>query len=436
MRHRVEEFSSYISRIFPKDEDGYEDRVVRTSTLQVTDACNLRCTYCYQCNKGNHVLDFETAKKFIDILLAGDSPYINFENTRGLILDLIGGEPFMAIDVVEQITEYIINKMIIEGHPWLFRFRISFSSNGTLYFNPRVQEYLKKYHPWISIGFSIDGDKQLHDACRIFPDGSGSYDLAVSAAKHYMANYGKISTKMTLAPENVAYTTEAIKNLIDIGYEQIFCNCVFEEGWQLEHATTLYWQLKELSDYLFANNLHDEIYLSMFEENMFKPLNLENEDDDQNWCGGTGAMIAVDYKGDIFPCLRYMESSLGSSVPPLIIGTVDKGIESTPEQKHCVDCLKCITLTSQSTKECVECPIAKGCAWCSAYNYQYFGELNKRATFICCMHKARALANVYFWNKYYKALNMEERMECYVPREWALEIIPEDEYNSLLELSK
>ena len=40
MRHRVEEFSSYISRIFPKDEDGYEDRVVRTSTLQVTDACN------------------------------------------------------------------------------------------------------------------------------------------------------------------------------------------------------------------------------------------------------------------------------------------------------------------------------------------------------------------------------------------------------------
>ena len=52
------------------------------------------------------------------------------------------------------------------------------------------------------------------------------------------------------------------------------------------------------------------------------------------------------------------------------------------------------------------------------------------------MHKARALANVYFWNKYYRIMNMDKRMECHVPREWALEIIPEEEFEMLLELSK
>ena len=75
-----------------------------------------------------------------------------------------------------------------------------------------------------------------------------------------------------------------------------------------------------------------------------------------------------------------------------------------------------MTRCSQSTDECINCPIAAGCAWCSAYNYEYFGELNKRATFICIMHKARALANVYFWNKYYRAI--------------------EEEYNMLLDLTK
>ena len=39
---------------------------------------------------------------------------------------------------------------------------------------------------------------------------------------------------------------------------------------------------------------------------------------------------------------------------------------------------------------------------CSAYNFQEFGTVDKRATYICVMHKARALANVYFWNKYYE----------------------------------
>ena len=45
-------------------------------------------------------------------------------------------------------------------------------------------------------------------------------------------------------------------------------------------------------------------------------------------------MIAVDYKGDIYPCLRYMESSIGDNVKPIIIGTVDGGIEVTPEQSN------------------------------------------------------------------------------------------------------
>ena len=427
MRKRIEEFQNTVTRLFPCDKK------VPTVTIQVTDACNLRCSYCYQCNKGEHFISLETAKKFIDTILLGESPYINFENAYGFILEFIGGEPFLAIDIIDRITEYTINKMITEHHPWLFKFRISICSNGVLYFDEKVQNYLKKYKDFVAFSVSIDGDKELHDSCRVFPDGSGSYDKAVSAAQHYMKNYTKIGTKMTLAPGNISYTSKALQNLIAIGYDQIFCNCVFEEGWTVEHAKVFYSQLKNFSDYLFEKGLHDEVYVSLFEEDMFLSMSKE---EDSNWCGGNGSMIAVDYKGDIYPCIRYMESSLGTDVEPIIIGSVEKGIETTEKEKNWVKCLQCMTRCSQSTKECIECPIAKGCAWCSAYNYQYFGELNKRATFICVMHKARALANVYFWNTYYRMLRKGKRMKCNVPKEWALDIISEDEYNTLIKLAE
>ena len=68
----------------------------------------------------------------------------------------------------------------------------------------------------------------------------------------------------------------------------------------------------------------------MFDQNRYKPM---SHSENQNWCGGTGAMLAVDYKGDIYPCLRYMESSTGTEVKPLIIGHVDRGIGTLPEEQ-------------------------------------------------------------------------------------------------------
>ena len=52
------------------------------------------------------------------------------------------------------------------------------------------------------------------------------------------------------------------------------------------------------------------------------------------------------------------------------------------------------------------------------------------------MHKARALGNIYFWNKYYRQHGRQERMKMYIPDEWALEIINQNELNMLKELSK
>lgn len=398
-------------------------------TFQVTDGCNLRCSYCYQINKSTHVMTWEVAKQFCDYLLSTSLCDYSDTPVDGMIVEFIGGEPLLAIDLIDKITDYLFTTMIELNHPWIYKTRLSICSNGTLYFQPKVQEYIKKYNHFLSLGITLDGNKELHDMCRLFPDGTGSYDKALAATldaqKKYRQGYG---TKLTLAPANVGYTFAAIKNFIDLGFENIHLNCAYEKGWELEHAKILYDQLILTADYIIENNLADKVFVTMFDEHIGKPIDPNN---DQNWCGGNGRMVACDWRGDLYPCIRYMESSLGDSQPPLKIGDIYKGIGHTAQQRELINDLQSVTRSSQSTEECYYCPIGDGCAWCSGYNYQATGSYNKRATYICVMHKARSLANVYYWNMKYLYYNEPRVYHNWCPEEWAIPIIGEEEWLKL-----
>lgn len=99
--------------------------------------------------------------------------------------------------------------------------------------------------------------------------------------------------------------------------------------------------------------------------------------------------------------------------------------------------LRSITRQSQSEKKCLECPIAAGCGWCTAYNYEMSGTPNRRMTFICDMHKARVLAQCYHWNrKHLRDPEEYHHKKMYVPEEWAVPIIGEEEYRALKELEE
>lgn len=301
---------------------------------------------------------------------------------------------------------------------------ISICSNGVLYSDPKVQKFLNKWKHKLSFSITIDGDKELHDSCRVFPNGAPSYDIAIAGAKDWMARGNYMGSKITIAPGNIDYVSNAVKHMVELGYTDINANCVYEKGWTQEHATKLYYQLKTCADYLLDNNLENDIYVSILAEDMFKP---KSPDELQTWCGGLGDMLACDPDGWLYPCLRYMESSLGSDRPAVRIGNVYEGICQKEEEK-CLLCELCsVDRRSYNTDECFYCPIAQGCADCAAYNYQANGTFNQRATFICEMHKARCLANAYYYGKYYSKINSDEKFDLYMPDEWSLKIIPEEE---------
>lgn len=438
---RQESFQDQLIRLFSEENNEpirMNGKFTKTITFQVTENCNLRCTYCYQHEKRGNRMTFDVAKRFIDMVLAADertNQYITSTISQGVVLDFIGGEPFLEVELIDQICDYFVEQTMLLHHPWATRFRISISTNGVLYFEPKVQAFIKKWHENLSLGVSIDGNKELHDACRIDVNGDGTYDRAMAAVNHYREHYGQmVGSKMTIAPGNVNYLFSAVKSMIDSGYTQIYLNCVYEEGWTVEHAKTLYEQCKKLSDYLIENDLVDKIYLSLLDQDMAGGSLPET--DDRNYCGGTGLMLALDWKGDLFPCVRYMDNAICGKQPPYTIGNVDHGIMQTDEEIQRIECFECITRRSQSTDECWNCPIAKGCAWCSGYNYEVFGTPNKRATFICVMHKARVLSIAYLWNNWYRCKNSSQRYSLTIPQDWAEEIIGHDEYEKLKSLSE
>lgn len=426
-------YSNKIAKYFPTGKSLKIDcPSCKTLTIQLTEDCNLRCTYCYQINKSKKVMPFETAKKVIDALFEDNwklKGYYSHENITALILEFVGGEPFLEVKLMDKIMDYYIEQAFKFKSPLAYRFMISMSSNGTLYNDPEVQRFIKKWRNNLSLGISLDGCKELHDACRIFPDGSGSYDLVVNAVKQELLITPNMSTKMTFAPENIDYIPEAIKNLVNIGYKYINCNCVFEDVWKLSDAQRFYIKLKETADYLLT--LDYIPIVSIFNLDCgykIDPLN------NINWCGGTGLMLCVNPDGNFYPCIRYEESSVGPDVEPFIIGNVDDGIAKKPDEIERIKCLSCITRRSQSTDECFNCSIGSGCAWCSGYNYQKFGTPNHRATYICDMHKARVLANCYFWNKYFRLNNDKRRFRLFLENDKCLEIINKDELSILKQL--
>lgn len=428
-------------KFFEKAESN-NDKVglkTKTVTFQVTDRCNLCCSYCYQINKHTNSMPFETAKKFIDLMFEDyerEGSYLYKDECQAIIVEFIGGEPLLEIDLIDKITDYFMYKAISLKHPWANYVMFSMISNGLLYFDERVQKYLRKNRNLVSFGISVDGCKELHDMCRVDANGKGSYDIASKGCLYHKEHFDPyMLTKMTIAPSNITYIYDAIVNLYEnLHYDVIHCNCVYEKGWTVDHAKELYKQLKKVSDYVLKNDLEENIYISILYD---KGFNIDiDKISNTNYCGSTGSMLACDPFGKIFPCIRFMDTSLGDSVEPFILGDVDNGIGILPKHKDKINLLDSITMKSQSTQECIDCPIQGGCGWCTGYNYQETGSPNKRVTYTCITHKAEYLAAAYFWNNAYKKHNENEKFEMRIPKEWALEIIDEKEYNMLQNLSK
>ena len=128
-----------------------------------TEACNFRCTYCYE--------TFEN-RKMPRPVVTGIKSLID---RRGADLDELeiswfGGEPLLALDVITEISKHALHVAKTEG----FTFRSGMTTNGYFLDQDRFMQCLNHKIDFFQI--SLDGNPDDHNASRKLASGGGTFD--------------------------------------------------------------------------------------------------------------------------------------------------------------------------------------------------------------------------------------------------------------------
>jgi uncharacterized protein len=204
-------------------------REVRDTTqliLEVTEECNLKCSYCvysnnYQYEKklsGKH-LHFETVKKGFEYLYE----IIKDRLEKRLTISFYGGEPFVQFELVKKIVSYA--KSLFKGWQLVF----GATSNATLLREDIIKFLIAED---FNLLVSLDGPQYNHDAKRIYKNGKGTFRKvwkALELIKKWDANYfnTKISFNIVhsydlpLFDIYQFYTENEIINMNRVTYNQV-----------------------------------------------------------------------------------------------------------------------------------------------------------------------------------------------------------------------
>lgn len=388
------------SQLIYEPSGQWEQGGAKNITFIVTKDCQLACKYCYLVGKNEKErMTFEVAKKAIDYILSHEQDFPE----SSVIWDFIGGEPFLEIDLIDRICDYILTETYKLNHHWFGKFRYSFSTNGINYDSEKVQAFIQKYRDYLSIGITIDGTKAKHDLNRIWKgDGpeKGSYDDVVKNIPLWLSQFNRGATKVTISSADIPYVCESVLHLFDLGIHEVNINVVFEDVWKEGDDILFEEQLMKLADEIIDNDLYRGNTCSFFKEGIGVPLDPVHENN--NWCGA-GRMLSIDAAGNFYPCTRFAAYSLRDK-KPIIIGNVYDGIDYNKLRPFLT-----LDRLTQSPRECIECEVANGCSWCQGENYDAAETptIYQRSVAICNMHKARVRANNYYWNKLFSKLKTQ-----------------------------
>lgn len=169
--------------------------------LQVTQSCNLVCSYCPYANRTDGILQrnhsskhmsWETAKKCIDFYAEHSTA------AESIAICFYGGEPLLAIDLIVQCIGYA-NELFLDKEVVYY-----ITTNGTLLTDEMMVFFAENN---VKLTFSIDGPASIHDEYRKRADGRGSFEAAYSNLEKAVSIYNErgstqsININMVVNPE-------------------------------------------------------------------------------------------------------------------------------------------------------------------------------------------------------------------------------------------
>lgn len=171
-----------------------------TVVLNLTNQCNLACTYCYEYGEDKIVdTKFGSQPKFMDGATARETvEFLLRESGRRAHLTFFGGETLLNFPVLRETIEYARRRAAEVGKEIDF----SLTTNATL-LREEIIEFLAENHVGVTV--SIDGPREMQDQFRVFHNGRGSYDVVTPKVKELLKRHRSrpIGARVTLTSQTL-----------------------------------------------------------------------------------------------------------------------------------------------------------------------------------------------------------------------------------------
>lgn len=392
---QVRKFSNFgQSHQLPFLEEQLE-RSIESIHLEITQDCNLRCSYCpYQ----EHVEESRNfARKDMPFEIAKES--IHFLKQHSMDKDRVaigfyGGEPLLRFPFLEKCVRYareILNKKEI-----IF----TITTNATL-MTPEIAGFLLK--EGFSVVVSIDGPEIYHDRYRQAKDGSGSFDRTLKGLKTLAERYreiqkGNIFLNMVYTPPYSAAKLDVVeaflselKWLPEIRVSTVYPSSgtipkdMVDESDFRQDKNMVQWAFEKYQNrFSQSNAMVKGIVERQFSHFIQRPIHTEPQES----CSLNGCCLPgqrknyIDVEGRIHVCEK-----MPSHAPT--IGDVKKGFD--------LEAIKEIYIRRYAEKsigDCSGCWAARLCDICYYFAFNEKGEFDLEKKRRYCRIKLKSLETV------------------------------------------
>jgi uncharacterized protein len=270
--------------------------------VYVTFACNLRCTYCFESRSLQGQRGVIQPDVIDSLFRAIAELQQQRNNPMPPEITLFGGEPLLRGKAHEESITRILDSCKEKG------FRISLITNGVELGG--YSDLLSRYDIE-NIQITVDGPQRIHDRRRIFANGQGSFHRIVAGIDEALEKGLKISLRVNVDDENVAYLPELADFILQKGWLEkrvdVYITPVNENGpenkvcLQQSRIETLKTLLEMKQQHRQLDFMTISHWLVQYFENILERGTLPMPE--TRFCEATtGTQYSVDFMGRVFTC--------------------------------------------------------------------------------------------------------------------------------------
>lgn len=303
-----------LGLLIEEQADGYEqyreyqkalgEPAINILYLLLSDACNIRCRYCYflaPMPRGYRfsLMRKETAIKALDLFARCVKRSIARGHPEQHVV-IYGGEPTINKEVLLEALKYID---VLKEKGFLPRaLSVTLNTNGIL-LDEEILAQCKATGAVVAI--SIDGPREVHDQMRVYPSGKGTFDEVIRSYRLVQQSGVKVGICVTIGRHNLFRMKEIVRWLAnELGAKGMGFNLLIEDlagqaGSEHDcYAEAVAQELIESFKVARAEGIYEDRMMRRVKNFLDKEPMLSD-------CGGCGLQIVVSPDGKIGVCQAF-----------------------------------------------------------------------------------------------------------------------------------